>query len=55
MLAPPAAPLGLQLAVGAAAWKALQRCWAADVFVPQLADRFLRLALQVSNTKSSTQ
>ena len=40
-------PPSLQLAATAATWAALQKCWAAEMFVPALADRFLRLALQV--------
>lgn len=28
-------------------WEAFQRCWAPDVFLPELAHRFLRLSLQV--------
>lgn len=30
-----------------AAWDAFQRCWAPDVFLPELAHRFLRLSLQI--------
>ncbi|KAF6251962.1 hypothetical protein COO60DRAFT_1704498 [Scenedesmus sp. NREL 46B-D3] len=37
----------LRLAVSAALWAALQRCVAPDVFLPQLADRFAKLAFQL--------
>lgn len=31
-----------------AAWRAVERCWADDVYLPELAPRFWRLSLQVS-------
>jgi len=36
-----------QLAATAAAWAGLQQCWSAELYVAPLADRFLRLALQI--------
>ena len=33
-----------------AAWKALQTCWDDDVYIPELANRFWRLSLQVSDS-----
>jgi hypothetical protein len=30
-----------------AAWRAVERCWAEDVYLPELAPRFWRLSLQV--------
>lgn len=32
----------------AATWKALQICWDDEVYIPELANRFWRLTLQVS-------
>ncbi len=32
----------------AAAWKAVQSCWAPDIFLPELGHRFWRTTLQVS-------
>ena len=40
-------PLGLQLPISAALIYCLQRCTNPDVFLLHLADRFMRLALQV--------
>lgn len=36
------------LAATAAAWVGLQQCWSAELYVAPLADRFLRLALQIA-------
>jgi hypothetical protein len=36
-----------QLAATAAAWAGLQQCWSPELYVAPLADRFLRLALQI--------
>ncbi len=49
---PPAAAGGaaqpaLQWAQSAAVWAGLQRCASPDIFLPQLADKFVRLALQL--------
>jgi hypothetical protein len=33
----------------AGAWKALSSCWSDEVYIPELAPRFWRLSLQVSN------
>lgn len=38
---------GFSLKPTAACWDAIQRCWADDVYVPGLADRFLKLSLQL--------
>mmetsp|Transcript_18657 Transcript_18657/g.40080 ORF Transcript_18657/g.40080 Transcript_18657/m.40080 type:complete len:830 (-) Transcript_18657:232-2721(-) len=43
----PAHPLGVQLPVSAALVHCLQRCTSQDVFLLQLADRYLRLAMQL--------
>jgi hypothetical protein len=43
-----ASELGFALAPSAAAAAALRRCWAEDVYIPALADKFLTLALQVA-------
>jgi hypothetical protein len=40
--------LGFALAPAAAAAAALRRCWAEDVYIPALADKFLTLSLQVA-------
>lgn len=37
---------GLALAVSCAVVEALERCWGKEVFVPQLTDKFFKLALQ---------
>lgn len=37
---------GLSLAVSCAVVDALERCWAKEVFLPQLTDKFFKLALQ---------
>ena len=42
-----AAGHGFALRPTAACWAAMQRCWADDCFVPALADRFLKLSLQL--------
>ena len=36
------------MAQSLAVWKAINRCWSAEVFIPDLAHRFWRLTLQVS-------
>ena len=43
--APPG--MGLSLAASLALWEALQRCWHPSVHVPRIADKFLRLSLQL--------
>ena len=42
-----AAQPALQWAPSAAVWAGLQRCASPDIFLPQLADKFVRLALQL--------
>jgi hypothetical protein len=44
---------GWGMAQSAAAWKAVSTCWAKDVYLPELASRFWRLSLQVSERYSS--
>ena len=39
--------MGLSLAASLALWEALQRCWHPSVHVPRIADKFLRLSLQL--------
>jgi hypothetical protein len=36
------------LSQSAAAWKAFSTCWDSEVFIPDLANRFWRLSLQIS-------
>jgi len=45
----PSTPSGeWALAQSAAAWKAFSTCWDPDVYIPELSNRFWRLALQIS-------
>lgn len=36
-------------AQGAASWDAINACWSAQVFIPDLGHRFWKLTLQVQN------
>ncbi len=51
--APQERSLGLQLAVSGALWRCLQRCHSPETFLPQITDKFLKLALQLCSRYSS--